>query len=244
MEMTNRKYISEDYFEGTELPIAQAIYADDTSELKRLLKQKAIDINKPGKEGHTFLLYAIKMQRYKMTEILLENGADPNVISPRTFLPEAGKQSKPINATCIESVCYSKYNIKYLKLLVKYRVNVNENRDKSPLFRSIMSREEDKIDFLLRNGADVNIVAEMGTTPLITAADLCWFDLVEQLLDLGADPFLKDKNGSLQKSIQYYINRTKGTPDGRRKVRKLIKRMEALGMTFDFSNAKIKMTDE
>jgi ankyrin repeat protein len=244
MKTTNRKYIPEDYFGGVELPVAHAIYGDDKSELKKTLKQKTVDISKPGKEGYTFLLYAIKMQKYQMMEILLENGADPNVISPRTLIPEAGKQSKPSYTTCIQTVCYSTYDIKYLKLLVNYRANINENRDVSPLFRSIMSREKSKINFLLKNGANVNLIAETGTAPLITAANLSWFDLVEQFLDLGADPFLEDKGSSLRKSIQYYINRTEGTPEGRKKVRKLIKRLEERGMTFDFSKSKIKMTDE
>ena len=243
MKTTSKEYYPEVYFEGVKLPLAQAIYDDDAGELKKLLKQSATDISKPGKEGYTLLLYAIKIVRYKMMEILLEHGADPNVISPRTYIPGAGKQSKPSNASCITTVCYNKYNIKYLKLLVKYNANINETRVTGPIFQAIMSRDEDKINFLLKNGANVNIVAENGAPPIVTAAKLSWFELVERFLDLGADPFLQGEKSSLQRSIQYYINSTEGAPEGRKETRHLIRRLEALGMKFDYSKAKFKMID-
>ena len=57
--------------------------------------QGNVNINKPGKEGCTYLFYALQILEYDMIKILLENEADPNVISPRTYVPGAGKQSEP-----------------------------------------------------------------------------------------------------------------------------------------------------
>jgi ankyrin repeat protein len=244
MKTTSEKYAPEHYFAGTELPIACAIYTDDKSELKRLLKQNTVDINKPGKEGgYTFLYYAIELRNYSLTEILLENGADPNVLSPITYIPGAGKQSEPDYDSCIRLVCYDQYHIKYLKLLVKYGANINENRTASPLSKSISFDQKDKIEFLLKNGADVNLVAKKGLTPLLEAASFPDFELIERLLDLGADPFLEDKGHSLKKSIEYYINRTKGKPEWRKETRRLVRRLETLGITIDFSKAKFQMTE-
>jgi len=238
------EYNPEIYFSEKELPIAQAIFDNNKSELKNLLKNNITDINKPGKEGYTYLLYAIKMHYYDIVEILLKNEANPNILSPRTFIPGAGKQSKPNDATCIESVCYNTYDIKYLKLLVKYGADVNDNRTASPLFKSIMGDQRDKIDFLLKNGAKVNIIAKKGTAPILVAASLTRWDLVERFLDLGADPFIEDKGYTLKNRIEYYIGRTEGTPKYREEIRALIKRLQKMGMEFDFSKAKIQMTDE
>ncbi|MEN9918629.1 MAG: hypothetical protein RL662_1065 [Bacteroidota bacterium] len=237
------RYSPEKYFSQEEMPIAQAIYDENKSELRRLLKMKAIDINKPGKEGYTYLQYAIEQRAYDIVKELLENGADPNVLSPTTYVPGAGKQSKPSDDICIETVCYSRYNIKYLKLLVKYGANINDKRVGAPLSQAIVGDQTDKIDFLLKNGADVNIVAKEGLPPLITAADLGRFELVERFLDLGADPFLEDKGSSLQKSIQYNIESSEGHPKNKELKRKLIRRLEAQGIKFDFSKAKFKMQD-
>ena len=244
MRTPGREYYPEIYFEGSQLTMAQAIFNDDAGELKKLLKQETINISVPGKEGYTLLLYAIEISRYKMMELLLEYGADPNVISPTMYVPGAGKQSDPSYDIPIHTACYNKYPIKYLKLLVKHGANVNENRQKSPLFRAINSRDEGKINFLLKNGADVNIQAKYGTTSLITAAELSWFEMVERLLDLGADPFIEVKGTSLQKAMQYYIERTEGgSQKGRQRTRQLIRRLEGLGMEFDYSKAKFQMTD-
>jgi ankyrin repeat protein len=85
------RYSPEKYFSQEEMPIAQAIYDENKSELRRLLKLKTIDINKPGKEGYTYLQYAIEQRAYDIVKELLENGADPNVLSPTTYVPGAGK---------------------------------------------------------------------------------------------------------------------------------------------------------
>jgi ankyrin repeat protein len=243
MKKRSPEYNPEIYFSETELPLGRAISEGNGSELKRLIKQGNVDINKPGKEGYTYLLYAIQTLSYDMVKILLENGADPNILSPRTYVPGAGNQSKPENKACIETVCYSRYNIKYLKLLVKYGANINDKRVGAPLSQAIFGDQTDKIDFLLKNGADVNIVAIEGLPPLITAADLGRFELVERFLDLGADPFIEIRGLTLQESIQYNIESSEGHPKNKELKRKLIRRLEAQGIKFDFSKAKFKMQD-
>jgi ankyrin repeat protein len=61
--------------------VAEAIYNRDTKALKRLLLERKVDINQAGKEGFTYLQYATQFGDDQMMEILLENGADPNLIS-------------------------------------------------------------------------------------------------------------------------------------------------------------------
>ena len=40
-----------------------------------------VDINRPGKAGFTFLMYAVYIEQYDVAKVLLENGADPNILS-------------------------------------------------------------------------------------------------------------------------------------------------------------------
>ncbi|MFO0936327.1 MAG: ankyrin repeat domain-containing protein [Gemmataceae bacterium] len=51
-------------------------------------------------------------------------------------------------------------------------------------------------ELLLRHGADVNAIGDMGLTPFHRAANLGHVHLVELLLDHGADPNLRDMHGN------------------------------------------------
>ncbi len=241
------EYYPKVYFSEAELPIAEAIWDGNGEELERLIRQGEVDINLPGMKGWTYLYYAVYIWQYDMVEILLKNGADPNVISPSIYTPGAGDQSEPSNESCIETVCYYSYDIKYLKLLLKYGADINESRSGLPLSRAIdgyyARGGKKKINFLLKNGADPNVIAEHNLTPIIIAADVRRWELVHKFLDAGADPFLEVEGSSLKRSIEYYINSSEGTPAWRREIRALMRRLQDMGMEFDFSKAKIKMED-
>jgi len=243
--MKRTRDLPEHYFGLEEVPVARAIFNGEGRELKRLLKQGSADISRPGKEGCTFLQYALKLKEYKMMEILLEQGADPNVISPRTRI-RIGKLSEgtTYDELPLETSCHSIYSIKYMQLLVKYGAKINDNRVVIPLDRAISGDQRNKINYLLSKGADVNLAYEdTGGTVLLSAAILSNWELVELFLNYGADPFHSDKRGiDLYYYIQQRINR-KGTPEGARKVWKLIRRLEKQGMQFDFSKAKIQRED-
>lgn len=234
------------YFEDNEIPVAQAIHRSDAKELERILKENHININKPGKAGFTFLQYAIQFRDYKMIEILLENGADPNIISHTTLRLDGYIAEPPIDRLPLITVCDAKYDIKYMKLLIKYNANVNDNRIGIALAAVLYGYQKNKLNYLMKHGADVNIQGKKaGLTPIIRAARLSNFEAVEYFLDHGAEPLIVGYNGgdSLEYWIQNYIESTEGHPDTRKNIRKLIRRLESLGLKFDFSKAKFKMKD-
>ena len=243
--MSKRKdsseYYPRVYFEGDQLALDRAIYNGETKELKNLIKENKIDLNKLGKEGYTLLFYALEIEEYDMVKILLENGADPNVATLRTYVPGAGKQPEPEIQTNIELACYSNYNIDYLKLLLLYGANVNDTRAGSPVTRAVNGDQRDKIKFLIKNGANLNLIPEQGTTPLVTAGVLRRWDLIELFLDAGTDPFLDDNGSNLQKEIQNYITHFEGVGSNKRDLKHLIRRLQKEGMEFDFSKAKFRM---
>ena len=51
----------------------------------------------------------------------------------------------------------------------------------------------DEIELLVRSGAHVNAVGDMGYTPLHWAATEGRLEVVKRLLDLGADPYIKNE---------------------------------------------------
>jgi len=234
------EYQPEHFFSETELPIGRAIIDGNNSELKRLIKQGGVNISQPAKMGYTYLQYAMSLQNYDAMEILLSNGANPNVASPRMYVPGAGIQDKPSMRTCIETTAYSQYDMKYLKLLVKYGANINDTQNALVLTKAIGFHNTEKIDYLLKNGAKLNIIPHFGVTPIIAAASQGQWDLVERLLDLGADPFLEAKDNSVKRNIEYHLCLTEGTSESNKKLAKLLKRLEGMGMTFDYSQSRRK----
>ena len=63
----------------------------------------------------SYLLYAVWEHNYDMTKFLLENGADPNMISPLTSTPDVIESHPPL-----EISCYDDYGMNYMKLLLEY----------------------------------------------------------------------------------------------------------------------------
>ena len=63
------------------------------------------------------------------------------------------------------------------------------------MFEAVLSEDEDKIINLIANGAKIDERDKGGSTPLIVAIECDKKKIASLLLDLGADPFLKNKRG-------------------------------------------------
>ena len=81
----------------------------------------------------SYLLYAIWEHNYDMTKFLLENGADPNMVSPLTSTPDVIEPRLPL-----EISCYNDYGINYMKLLLEHGANPNDTRAQLPLFAAAL----------------------------------------------------------------------------------------------------------
>ena len=81
----------------------------------------------------SYLLYAVWEHNYDMTKFLLENGADPNKVSPLTSTPDVIEPHPPL-----EISCYDDYGMNYMKLLLEYGVNPNDTQAQCPLFAATL----------------------------------------------------------------------------------------------------------
>jgi len=234
------RFPPERFFDGQDLKIAEAIYDNDRRMLKNYIKETGFDINKLGKQNITFLLYALYVGQMNMVEILLENGADPNLLNPEIDSTNDPTWENSIsNDLPLSFVArtYYDFDLADVKLLLKYGAKINDSRV-NPALIACMSSGNNKrklklIDYLLDKGADINIKGSENRTPIIAAADISLWDIVNYLLDHGADYTAEDNAGwSVAYNVQDEIEMNKGTDERKQKVHALKRRLEGLGVAF------------
>ena len=184
------------YFpDGQELKMATAIYDGDTRSVQSMIND-GVDLNRIGKGGMTYLYYAMLTMNYDMMELLLKNGANPNIRSvfyTRPKLHKKGLSDDKTIAICLVYSGYGDYDIKYMKLLLKYGANINDTTSMSPLTAAVRDKVQgkEKIKYLAEQGLNLNY-SQTGTPIIASQARIFKWDMVLFLLDLGADPMAGD----------------------------------------------------
>ena len=223
------------YFSKEEYPIIEAISNNDKDKLQDMMAH-GWNVNSSGKDGMTYLYYAVFTDNYKMTEFLLEKGADPNLLS-KLVSPD-GDYTK--NALPIETACYSEHNIKFLKLLIKYGANVNDDRAPLPIVAAAFNEDKRKVEYLLEHGSDINKLQYGFYTVITNEATAGAWPMVLWLWDKGADPMKTGKDGSnVAVWVQERMDGTGLTEDGER----VKTRLESIGVKFPYRPAKKDNTE-
>jgi len=197
----------EEYFNDPQLvALCKAIERDDFDEVERLVKA-GTDVNARGKDSMTPLLWGYPMGE-KMLEKLLELGGDPNTqydsdfgtgmlgnIQPGdSLLFLAIKSADPTN-----SLNREKFE-NYIDILLKYGADPNQihARFKSPPLRSaISSNDPIAVKKLIQAGADVDWQGNSGRSLVSDAAGRNAREILQLLLDQGADYRVIDKSNGL-----------------------------------------------
>ena len=179
------KFKPETYFSRTdylEITMANAIYHENKKKVKEYIQSGRIDVNKPGASGFTYLLYSIYIEKYDMTKVLLELGADPNQLSVVKHPDGSIEKLTPLVCVCRNHW----YSIKYIKLLVEQGANVNDTIVSPPLVTCIMNsgKDQKKVRYLIENGANINLVFG-DYTPMQHAVLSRRLDLVDLLWSYG-----------------------------------------------------------
>lgn len=117
-----------------------------------LLVSKIKNINFVTEQGFSLLLIATESNQYKIMELLLKKGADPNIIG--------------LNGRAPLHIA-SQEQISYVKLLLEYgaHVNVLDKDNWTPLRQSIICRKYDIAKLLIQNGAKDDILDYKNKTP-------------------------------------------------------------------------------
>lgn len=223
------KFRPEQVFEDSkQVALAHASEQGDINAIAKLVEQGA-DVNITGKHCMTALWYAFTAAEKSAFECLLKLGADPNTPTP-----------DELGGYWLEH-CVMVNDSDYLRLALAHGGNPNlvNLKIKQPLiFRAVSDDKLDKLEMLIRAGADINARHGDGSTPIIYASDSRQLRAVLYLLQHGADPTIRDKVGLDIAAGLFGPNWD--TRSESYKVRaEVIKLLENRGFVFDWSAIKI-----
>ena len=166
---------------GCHEAVVQVVGSGDIRRLKSALRD-GLDVNCLIKK--TSLLHvAVKYRQTECIKLLLENKADPNLNNslglPPIFEIFYRETRKKSNET---------QDIHILESLLKAKadINVRNNAQRTPLFKSIVEREKHITDYLLSENADVNTGDIDGLLPIHVCATLNSVPLLRKLVQHGA----------------------------------------------------------
>lgn len=202
----------------------------DYQAAERLIGSGADVNNHSGDDGTTPLLYAVDNHHLSIVKLLLTSGADPNYqndlkIAPITRaawygneeifdeLVKHGALLSDINDLLLTASWGG--NSKIVKYLLDKGATVNGvDRNKSTPLHNASSGEVAKL--LVDRGASIELQNDRGRTPLHEAAYWNRVEVVEVLLQAGANPHTTDNNGmtpvqlAIQRKSDLAINILKG----------------------------------
>jgi ankyrin repeat protein len=175
-------------------------------DLIRFLHEHGADVNELSGDGSFPLISAILQRNVPVVKLLLELGANPNVIFNGNALLLWAIFTLSDNDSVNED-----NKIAIANLLLDYKVNVNVSDDigRTPLRLSIFFESQNKVDLisrLLTARADVNKTDNDGVSPLMAGVDhycnttgndkkKAALEVIELFLKKGAKTEILQKNG-------------------------------------------------
>lgn len=154
-----------------------------------------VNVNGKGKYGITPLFSAVQVQNKKGFEALLEHGANPNVIGTDGY-------------TLMNQIACCSADPYFMKQALRHGGNPNlvaPYSGKTPLIAAITVTGKVNIPALIKAGADLNYQMPAGkfhhsfltggSTAMMAALSDLQFDVIYELLKVGADYRLKDAQG-------------------------------------------------
>lgn len=200
-------------------PLGKAIISDSLSSAQILIRHGA-DVNATRFESNierTLLCEAVRKGKEWAVNLLLENGANPQAVDGRgrqalhyaiedcqesmvkVLLDHGGVKDVTVGPMLLH-LAVSGGNLTIIEMILKAGVGTNktESWGETPLHYLVRlgSTHLAKIvDLLLEFGAQVNIGNQYADTPLHIAVIFCRPEVVQMLIDAGANPYLVNTRG-------------------------------------------------
>lgn len=170
-------------FEDTEAwALAKAADEEDVKAMEEIILENKDLLNfKEPTYRQTLLMWAVRAEKYKATQKLLELGADPNICS----------EYNGDNALMFAADNWE--DIRYLKLLLSYGANPNDSSGKAytqitPLMVAVGNSNLENVKLLVEAGANINYRSEEAGSVLQKATLMSQVYNVKYLLiDKGCE---------------------------------------------------------
>ena len=194
-----------------------AVSDDDIELVKILLQDKYVDVNAEDWSGETPICRAIRHRNFDIVKLLVENGADVNIVSDKLTSPlyyavifedvnivkylidngaEVNNRGFYLDRTALHQACnLDRKDI--VKLLLEHNINVNIRDDKgeTALHYAVINNNTDIIKLLIDNGTEINARNYEGQTALHIAVIYKNIEAIKTLLDSGINKNIKDNEG-------------------------------------------------
>ncbi len=185
--------------------LAEAVRDGNEKNIKELVTQ-GIDPNAIGDRDTSLLFWAMLNQSKRGFKALLNAGADPTIPDKngRTMLHIAAAINTP----------------EYLAILLDYGMDPNiKNTEggETPLFDAVGEQSHLQFDRLIDAGADINAQDIMGDSVLHHAASTRNTSSVIKLLEMGANPNIKNNQGKTFQSSFFRMSEDVMTDKGKQK---------------------------
>jgi ankyrin repeat protein len=189
--------------------ISSSFFAGNRAEVIQFLADRGANLNAQDDKGRTALMMA--GENADSVKVLLAAGADPNIRdhagntammlgswAVQQLLRQAGASQDGLNDVALVEVT----DLVKLEELIQAGANVNYG-DGSALVSASGGGNWAIVDRLILAGADVNLGWKTGFTPIARAAYAGYFNVVERLLEAGADPFQRCHDGDYYDALEY-----------------------------------------
>ena len=147
--------------------------------IRQLVAVPGIELNHIDKDGNTALLNTIRSRKLAAFKLLLEAGADPNVIYP----------TRELSRTPLMEASTGNY-LEFLRILLaipEIEINAVNNNHKTALYLAVDYAQRLNVQELLKSPRiDVNIPAQGGVTPILRASQRNNDGIIRDLLNAGA----------------------------------------------------------
>jgi ankyrin repeat protein len=158
-----------------------------------LLKYYANELENTDSEGETALFKACLRGHFNIAKLLIEKGANVNVIN---------KYRENILFFC------SPKEVSFLDFLIQKGIEINQQNiyGQSALIVECRNGRVDAVKYLVERGADVNLKDNYGQSAISIALTNNYMSIVDYLIEKGADLHTQDKIGQNLVSIAFYKN--------------------------------------
>ena len=195
-----------------------AVHGKCSKEALQKIIQSGVSVDAANNKGETALICACYTAQAEAVKCLLENGADPNISDPEGYTSlHAAVRGRCINETLQEIIKHNAYldaqnkndqTALLLACLYKQQdsvqillkagssTNIPDNVGDRSLTAAVLGGCRNKIiQTIIHHGSDVNATSKRKVTALMTACQMSNSNVINVLLNAGANPNIVDVDG-------------------------------------------------